>query len=393
MKYIDGINTSGKRVLIRADFDVPLNDKRQIANDTRIRASRSTIEQVLEQGGKVILMAHMGRPKGRDERLSLKPVAAFLSTLLKREVGFAIDCIGAEVEAQVNALEPGGVLLLENVRFHAEEEKNDAAFAASLAKLCDVYVNNAFATAHRAHASTEAIVRLVPVAVAGLTLKNELEYFAKAFENPERPLVAIFGGAKVSTKLDAIRHVGKRANTIIVGGAMANTFLAARGHQLGKSLVEAELYETARRTEQELKDAGCDLLLPVDLVAAKELKSGSPSEVALPQEFAPDLMALDIGPKSIELFTNAVHGAKTIIWNGPLGAFETPEFAEGTYAIVRALAASPALTVVGGGDTDLALEHCHAASKMDYVSTAGGAFLCLLEGSKLPAVEALNSKS
>jgi phosphoglycerate kinase len=393
MKYIDEVDVSGKKVLIRADFDVPLDETGKIVNDTRVRASLPTIELVLKKGGSVILAAHMGRPKGRDEKLSLRPVRTLLSELLKRDVQFAADCVGPETEALVAALPTGGVLLLENVRYHAEEEKNDPSFAASLAKLCDIYVNNAFATAHRAHASTAAIVENVKVAVGGLTLKNELEYFGKAFDNPARPLVAVFGGAKVSSKIDAIRHVGEKADKIIVGGAMANTFLAARGAVLGKSLIEPDLFETAQKTERDLSVAGCELVLPVDVVSAPTLKSGVPTEVVSPQKMPQDGMALDIGPKSIELFVSKLADAKTIIWNGPMGAFETPEFSEGTYAIVRAIAGSPALTVVGGGDTDLALENCHAAEKMDYVSTAGGAFLCLLEGAKLPAVEALEKKN
>lgn len=389
MKYIHQIPLRGKRVFIRADFDVPLNDQGEIVNDTRIQAAIPTIRKALEDDAKVILAAHMGRPKGKDPKLSLKPVQAALSKILGKDVQFSTDCVGPESEALSSALRPGEILLLENVRYHAEEEKNGEDFAKALARHADVYVNNAFATAHRAHASTFGIVSHVSTAVGGLTLENELGYFAKAFENPARPLVAIFGGAKVSTKIDAIRHVGKKADRIIVGGAMANTFFAARGYSLGKSLFEPEVIDVARQTEKELQESGCELLLPVDVVIAETLKSGVPTSCVSVTEIPSDKMALDIGPKSVEIFCSAIQNAKTIIWNGPMGAFETPEFASGTHSLVKALSDSPALTVVGGGDTDLALEQCHAAEKMDYVSTAGGAFLCLLEGAELPAVSAL----
>ena len=390
MKFIDEVPLAGKRVLIRADFDVPLNEKGEIVNDTRIQAALPTIALAVKAKAKVILAAHMGRPKGKDSKLSLKPVQAELSKLLGTTVVFSEDCIGPEAERLSSELREGEILLLENVRFHSEEEKNGEEFAKALARHADIYVNNAFATAHRAHASTAGIVPHVPVAVGGLTLKNELSYFSKAFDDPARPLIAIFGGAKVSTKIDAIRHVGKKADKVIVGGAMANTFFAARGYGLGKSLFEPEVIETAKATEKELAASGCELLLPLDVVVAKELRSGVATSVVSVQEIPEDQMALDIGPKTIALFQSAILNAKTIIWNGPMGAFETKEFSKGTHALVHALSESPALTVVGGGDTDLALEQCHAADKMDYVSTAGGAFLCLLEGASLPAVEALN---
>ncbi len=392
MKYIDEVELSGKRVVIRADFDVPLDENGKVVNDTRIEAALPTIRLALEKGGKVILLAHMGRPKGRDEKLSLRSVLPVLSERLGCKVEFGDDCIGADAESKAAKLLPGGVLLLENVRYHGEEEKNDPKFAEALAKLADVYVNNAFATAHRAHASTAGIVKYVPIAVGGLTLKNELSYFAKAFENPARPLVAIFGGAKVSTKIDAIRHVGKKANRIVVGGAMANTFFASRGLNIGKSLYEPEAVQTARDTEKMLGDLGCELLLPVDVVVGDKLAPGAKVQTVDVRSVPADMMALDIGPKSIELFKSGIQDAKTIIWNGPMGAFETPGFSAGTHAIVHALSESPALTVVGGGDTDLALEQCDAAENMDYVSTAGGAFLCLLEGAPLPAVDALKAK-
>lgn len=393
MKYIDQVELKGKTVFIRADLNVPLDERGVIADDLRIRASIPTIEYALQHGAKVIVASHLGRPKGRDMKESLKPVAERLQALLKVDVRLAEDCVGPAVEAAAKALKPGSVLLLENVRFHKEEEKNDPQFAAELAKLCEVYVNDAFATAHRAHASTEGMVKHVPVAAGGFTLKNELEYFARAFDKPARPLVAIFGGSKVSTKITAIKNVGTRANRIIVGGAMANTFFAADGLSVGKSLVELEHLETARETRTWLLSHGCELILPVDVVCAKEFKGGIPTSVVPVNQIEPDQMALDIGPKSLELFQQSIADAGTIIWNGPVGAFEIEEYSAGTFGLVAALGKSPALTVVGGGDTDLALHQCHAFDSMDYVSTAGGAFLCLLEGEQLPAVEALKKRS
>ncbi|MFN8392174.1 MAG: phosphoglycerate kinase [Bdellovibrionota bacterium] len=392
VKYIDQIELSGKKVFIRADLNVPFDDSGAISDDNRIQASVPTIRYALDHGAKVIVASHLGRPKGRDMSQSLAPVARRLQEILGVPVTLGEDCVGEAVEKQAQALQPKQVLLLENLRFHKEEEKNDPAFAQSLAKLCEVYVNDAFATAHRAHASTEGMVKLVPVAAGGFTLKSEVEYFNKAFAQPERPFVAVFGGAKVSDKIKAIKNVGSRANRIVVGGAMANTFFAAEGLSVGKSLHEPEQLETARATKKFLAEKNCELVLPVDVVVAPELKAGSPKKVVDVSAIPADQMALDIGPKSVELFKNAFADAKTIIWNGPMGAFETPDFAAGTYGIVDALAASQALTVVGGGDTDVALHQRHAFEKMSYVSTAGGAFLCLLEGSPLPAVEALENK-
>ena len=392
MKYIDQLQLEGKTVFVRADLNVPLDENGKIAEETRIKATVPTVKYALDHGAKVVLASHLGRPKGKDASQSLKPVAARLQELLGVPVTMAEDCIGPEVEAQAKALKPGSVLLLENLRFYKEEEKNDPAFAEKLSKLAEVYVNDAFATAHRAHASTAGMVPFMKICAGGFTLKDELEYFKKAFANPERPFVAVFGGAKVSTKLDAIKNVGTRANRIVLGGAMANTFFAADGLQVGKSLHEPDLLGTARETKKFLSEKGCELILPVDVVVASELKSGVPTKIVDIDKIPPDMMALDIGPKTVELFAGALADAKTIIWNGPMGAFETPEFASGTFAIVDLLCESKALTVVGGGDTDLALHQKHAFDKMDYVSTAGGAFLCMLEGAPLPAVEALEGK-
>ncbi len=393
MRYIDELQLENKRVFIRADLNVPLDDNGQIAEETRITASLPTIKKALAGGGRVIVASHLGRPKGRDASASLKPVAERLAKHLGIPVTLADDCVGDSVKAKVNTLKVGDVLLLENLRFHKEEEKNDPAFAAQLAELADVYINDAFATAHRAHASTAGMVNLVKEAAGGYTLKDELSFFAKAFENPERPLVAIFGGAKVSSKITAIKNVGTRANRIILGGAMANTFFAADGLSVGKSLYEPEHLDTARDTKKFLAEHGCELVLPVDVVVASEMKSGVATKIVPISAIPSDMMALDVGPKSVELFGNTISDAKTIIWNGPVGAFEIDEFAAGTFGLIDKLIDSKALRVVGGGDTDLALHKRHALDKMSYVSTAGGAFLCLLEGELLPAVEILKARN
>lgn len=389
MKYIDELDLKGKRVFIRSDLNVPFDNKGSISNDNRIRASLPTIEHARDAGARVIVTSHLGEPKQKDERFSLKPVAARLGELLGSKVIMAPDCIGPEVEKLVQALAPGEVLVLENPRFHGGEKKNDPDFAKQLAQLADVYVNDAFASCHRAHASVAGIADYVQEKAGGFILKSELGYFNKAFADPERPFIAVFGGAKVSTKMKAIKNVGTRADKIIVGGAMANTFFAAMGYGVGKSLYEQQEIPTAQEAEEWLRSNNCELFLPLDVVVAPELKSGVPTKVVPVNAIPEDMLALDIGPQTIKLFADALQDAKTIIWNGPMGAFETEEFSAGTYGVVDALAASPALTVVGGGDTDLALERRHAMEKMDYVSTAGGAFLTLLEGSPLPGVLAL----
>ncbi|MCC6932161.1 MAG: phosphoglycerate kinase [Deltaproteobacteria bacterium] len=394
MKYIDQLDLKGKRVFIRADLNVPFDDNKNVADDTRIKASLPAINFALEHGASVVLASHLGRPKGkRDDKYSLEPVARRLRDFIKNEIIMATDCIGDKVTKQAQALKPGQILLLENVRFYNEEEANDKEFAKKMAALADLYVNDAFATAHRAHASTAAITEFMKEKAGGFTLKNELEYFAKAMSNPKRPLVTIFGGSKVSTKMDAIRNVGKTANRIIIGGAMANTFFAADGLNVGKSLYEAEQVENAKQIKKELTAGGCELVLPVDVVVAEKLESGIPTRVVAINDIGANDLALDIGPKSIELFNAKLQDAATIVWNGPVGAFETKEFSAGTYAVVDMLTASKALTVVGGGDTDRALHEKHAMEKIGYVSTAGGAFLELLEGKELPAVKALEAKS
>ena len=392
MKFVDQLNVFGKVVFLRADLNVPLSDNGEIADDTRIRATLPTIQLLTKNGARVVVASHLGSPKGkRSEALSLKPTAAHLGKLLNAAVPLAADCIGPEVSAAVKQLKNGDVLLLENLRFHAEEEKNDPTFAAQLAELATVYVNDAFGTAHRAHASTAGMVAAFAEKAGGLTMKSEIEYFERAMGTPKRPLVAIFGGVKISTKMAALRHVGMKANRVIVGGAMANTLLAAQGYGLGKSLVEKEQIENARQIINMLIGRGCQLYLPSDFVAAEKLEAGAKTITCDVNRLPATMMALDIGPKSLEQFVMALEGAGTIVWNGPMGAFETKEFSAGTYGLIRALAQSPAITVVGGGDTDLALHETHNFEKMDYVSTGGGAFLELLEGKTLPAIAALDS--
>ena len=394
MQYIDQLDKSllkNKKVFIRADLNVPIDETGKVADDTRLTASIPTIKYVIEAGGAVVLASHLGRPKGKvNDKYSLKPIAHRLTELMGVDVIMASDCIGQDVLQKAQSLKSGQILLLENLRFHNEEEDNDEQFAKQLSSLADVYVNDAFATAHRAHASTAGITKFVNVKVGGFTLKDELEYFAKAFTNPKRPLVAIFGGAKVSTKMEALRNVGQNANRIIIGGAMANTFFAAQGHGVGRSLYEPAEVQNAKEIKEHLEKIGCEIVLPIDVVVASELKSGLPTHTVSIDSIPETEMALDIGPKSIELFRSRLADSQTIVWNGPMGAFEIVEFSSGTYAIVDILMSSKALTVVGGGDTDRALHDRHAMDKMGYVSTAGGAFLELLEGKTLPAVAALN---
>ncbi len=387
MKFVDELNLQGKRVFLRADLNVPIENG-VIQDDHRIQATLPTLEYCLDHGASVVLCSHLGRPEGRQSEFSLGPVAVRLAELLGRTVTLAPDCIGEKSEQLASVLKAGEVLLLENVRFYEEEEKNDSEFAAKLARLADVYVNDAFATAHRKHASTAGITKFFQEKAGGFTLKTELSYFGRAFHNPERPLVAIFGGAKVSTKMAAIKGMGARADRIIIGGAMANTFFVALGYSVGGSLYEPE--EVARAAAILEEFGRSKLLLPTDVVVASKLAAGEPTEVRLATEIRAGEMALDIGPMSVKLFREAILLAKTSVWNGPMGAFEVEEFSAGTYGIVDALVDTEALTVVGGGDTDLALTRRDAVEKMSFVSTAGGAFLKLLEGVELPAVKALS---
>lgn len=390
VRTIDQLDLSGKRVLIRVDFNVPLDKAGNITDDTRIKAVLSTIRLARERGAKTILLSHLGRPKGKIvPEMSLSPVAKRLSSLLGKEVPFVPDCVGEAAEKAVAAMQPGDVLLLENVRFHPGEEKNDEGFGKQLAALCDVYVNDAFATAHRGHSSNVAVTRFVKEKAAGLLMKDEIAYFEKALVSPARPLVAVFGGAKISGKIEAINNVLGKVEKILIGGAMANTFFAAQGYEVGNSLYEAEMVEMAGTVLANATGRKVKLYLPVDVVVADRLDASAYSKIVPAQEIPVGWTAADIGPATSLLFKEALQDAKTIVWNGPLGAFEIGPFANGTHAIMRALAESNAITIVGGGDTDTALHKAGLFSRMSYVSTGGGAFLELLEGKRLPGIVAL----
>jgi phosphoglycerate kinase len=384
---IRDLDLKGKRVFIRVDFNVPLqkNEKgdMEITSDKRIKASLPTIRYALEQGAGVILASHLGRPKGKvNADMSLKPCAVRLAELLGKPVTMAPDCVGPEVEALKPA--PGQVLLLENLRFHPEEEKNDPEFAKKLAALCDVYVNDAFGSAHRAHASTEGMIRFVPQAAAGLLMDKELKYLGMATTNPARPCVAILGGAKVSDKIEVIENLGKIVDRLLIGGAMAYTFLKAQGLPTGKSLVEEDKVELAGKL---LADLGSKLMLPVDHVVVSEIAAGAAHETV--DTIPEGKIAVDIGPKTIAAFAQVIAGAKTVIWNGPMGIFEKPPFDNGTVALAKAVAASGATSVVGGGDSEKAIKAAGVADKISHVSTGGGASLEFLAGIQLPGVAAL----
>jgi phosphoglycerate kinase len=387
---VKDLSLSGKKVFIRVDFNVPIKNGR-ISEDTRIRASLPTIQHALEQGATVILASHLGRPKGKpNPEYSLRPVAARLAELLGRPVEFAEDCIGEPASRAIAEAGAGGVVLLENLRFHAEEEKNDAAFAKELAALADVYVNDAFGSAHRAHASTEGIVHHVREAAAGLLMAKEVEYLGRVLEAPERPFVAILGGAKVSDKLEVIENLIPRVDALLVGGAMAYTFFKARGVPVGNSLVEAELLDTARDVERRAAERGLRFLLPTDHVVAPRLEAGAPAEtLEVGDPTIGDRMGLDIGPRTVQSYQEVIKGAKTVIWNGPMGVFEIDAFANGTLEVARAVAAVWGTTVIGGGDSIAAVAKAGVTDRITHISTGGGASLELLGGRKLPGVEAL----
>ncbi len=384
---LEQLDLAGKRVFLRADLNVPLAEG-GVADDTRLRAVLPTIRYALKAGAAVVLASHLGRPKGRDPRYSLRPVGERLAALLGQAVELAPDCVGPETAARARALAPGDVLLLENLRFHPGEEKNDDAFARELAALADCYVNDAFAAAHRAHASIDAITRHLRPAAAGLLMRRELDALGRILEAPARPLVAILGGAKVSDKLALVGHLLERVDALLIGGAMAFTFLQALGHAVGRSLVEAGRVETARGALETARRRGVRVGLPVDALVAEGPDSPSGRAVGV-REIPPDLMGLDIGPRTAEAFAAELRTARTIAWNGPMGVFEKAPFAGGTLAVARAVAAAPAFSVVGGGDTIAAVAQAGVADRIGYVSTAGGAFLEYLEGRKLPGVEAL----
>ena len=388
---VKDLSLSGKKVFIRVDFNVPIKNGR-ISEDTRIRASLPTIQHALEQGATVILASHLGRPKGKpNPEYSLRPVAARLAELLGRPVEFAEDCIGEPASRAIAEAGAGGVVLLENLRFHAEEEKNDAAFAKELAALADVYVNDAFGSAHRAHASTEGIVHHVREAAAGLLMAKEVEYLGRVLEAPERPFVAILGGAKVSDKLEVIENLIPRVDALLVGGAMAYTFFKARGVPVGNSLVEAELLDTAKDVERRAAERGLRFLLPTDHVVAPRLEAGAPAEtLEVGDPAIGDRMGLDIGPRTVQSYQEVIKGAKTVIWNGPMGVFEIDAFANGTLEVARAVAAVWGTTVIGGGDSIAAVAKAGVTDRITHISTGGGASLEFLGGRKLPGVEALN---
>jgi len=389
IRRIDQLELRGKRVFIRVDFNVPLNKKNEITDDTRILLSLPTIQHAVKSGGKVILASHLGRPKGKkDPAFSLAPVAKRLSQLLGRTVGLAGDCVGEEVQKQVDGMREGEVLLLENLRFHSEEEKNDEAFSRALASLCDVYVNDAFGAAHRAHASTEGMTRYVKTVAAGLLMMKEVESLEKALINPVKPYVAILGGAKVSDKIGVIRNLLERVTTLLIGGGMAYTFLRAKGFGVGKSLVEENQLELSLRL-MEQAEGRVKFVLPGDHIAAERMDEQARRETVRNEAIPPDWICLDIGPETVRMFSEEVRTAKTIVWNGPMGVFEKEPFSHGTFAMARAVAESSAFTIIGGGDSVAAVNQAGVAEKISHISTGGGASLEFLEGKKLPGIEAL----
>jgi phosphoglycerate kinase len=392
-RTLDHADVAGKRVLVRVDLNVPM-EAGKVTDVTRIARVAPTIHEIADKGGKVILLAHFGRPKGRDPNDSLRPIAATVAYVIGRKVAFADDCVGDVAESAVAAMKDGDILLLENTRFHKEEEKNDPAFVEQLASLGDIFVNDAFSAAHRAHASTEGLARKLP-AYAGRTMEAELEALTKALEAPQRPVIAIVGGAKVSTKLELLENLIAKVQALVIGGAMANTFLHAQGVTIGKSLAEKDMAATARRIMAKAEDLNCAIILPVDAIVAFHFQANAPSHAYGLDAVPHDGMILDVGPQSIERIKGAVDDAATLVWNGPLGAFELPPFHHGTVTIARYVAertkAGKLISIAGGGDTVAALNHAHVADEFSYVSTAGGAFLEWLEGRKLPGVEALRA--
>ena len=391
---IDKVDLKNKKVLVRVDFNVPLNEKLNITNDIRIVESLPTIKKIISSGGKAIFMSHLGRPKGeRKPEFSLKPAAKRLGELLGKEVKLAPDCIGAETEKLVDEMKPGDVILLENLRFHKQEEKNDPDFAKQLAKLGDVYINDAFGSAHRAHASTEGVTKFIKTCAAGYLMQKELDYLGNALANPRRPYCAILGGAKISGKIDVINNLLDKVDILIIGGGMAFTFFKAQGKEIGKSLLEEEKLALAKELLEKVKPSKIKFLLPVDVVVADEFKNESPSKVVSVDKISADKMGLDIGPETIKLFSDELMKSKTIVWNGPMGVFEMDNFAKGTFAIAETLAKATgdgAVTVIGGGDSAAAISKAGLEKKVSHVSTGGGASLEFLEGKVLPGVAALN---
>jgi len=393
-KTIDDINPQGKRILVRVDFNVPLDSARNVTDDTRIRAALPTIQSLMDRGGRVILMSHLGRPKGKvNEEFRLAPAAKRLSELLGKPVAALPDCIGDEVKAAVSQMKDGDVVMLENLRFHPEEEANDPAFCQQLAELGDMYVNDAFGTAHRAHASTEGVTRFFDTNVAGYLMKKEIEYLVGAIENPARPFYAILGGLKISGKIDVIQNLLDKVDGILIGGAMAYTLLKVQGVEVGDSIVEEETLDVARDVTDAVKKKGVLFLLPQDHKAAAEVKEGVTPQVIPDVNIPKGLKGIDIGPKTIGAYKQKIQEAKTIVWNGPMGVFEIPAFAEGTMAIAHAVADSSAVSIVGGGDSVSAVHKAGVDDKITHISTGGGASLELLEGKLLPGLAALTDKN
>ncbi len=393
---IDDLQLSGKTVLVRVDFNVPLTDDLKVRDDFRIRSALPTIKKIIGDGGRAVLCSHLGRPKGqRIDSMSLRPVAERLQELLDQDVQFANDCVGEEVLAMKKSLRDGEVLLLENLRFHKEETANDPEFARALAEGCDLYVNDAFGTAHRAHASTVGVTKYFEQCAAGYLMEKELRYLGKALENPERPFVTILGGAKISGKIDVINNLMNKADELLIGGGMIFTFFKAQGKEIGKSLLEEDRLEMAREILDKARQSNCKFTLPVDVLVADRFEAGANTRVVSVDEIPPDWLGVDIGPRTIELFKKTLENARTVVWNGPMGVFEIPDFAKGTEEIARFLAeitARGATTIVGGGDSAAAVKKFGLQDRLSHVSTGGGASLEFLEGKELPGVAALTRK-
>jgi phosphoglycerate kinase len=393
MLFVEDLDVKGKTVFVRVDFNVPLNDQGEIRNDTRIKASLPTINYLLAKGARLVLASHLGRPKGKfDPKMSLKPVAARLGALIGREVIFAPDCVGDEVDKLKAGLEDGQVLLLENLRFHEGETKNDPQFSKRLAAGIDLFVNDAFGSSHRAHASVVGIIDFVSKSAAGYLMKLEVEYLRKAIHSPAKPYVAILGGAKSEDKIPVIENLLNKADAILIGGAMAYTFLKAQGHEVGRSPVEADKLEIALSILAKAKDKNVDFLLPIDHVLAVSIESGAVAKITDSYPFPEEMMGVDIGPRTIARYTEIIAQAKTIVWNGPLGVFETPAFAQGTVKIAQAVAASGAISIIGGGDSIAAVAKAGVSDKITHISTGGGASLEYLAYETLPGIEALAKK-
>jgi phosphoglycerate kinase len=392
-KTVDDINPQGKRVLVRVDFNVPLDDSQNVTDDTRIKAALPTIQKLIDQGGKVVLMSHLGRPKGQvKEEFRLAPAANRLAELLGKPVKALTECIGADVKAEVDAMQDGDVVVLENLRFHPEEEKNDSEFCKQLAELGDLYVNDAFGTAHRAHASTEGVTKFFDTNVAGYLMKKEIEYLVQAIESPERPFIAILGGLKISGKIDVIQSLMDKVDAILIGGAMAYTLLKVQGNDVGDSIVEEEKLDVAKAVINAVEEKGVTFLLPTDHKAAAEVKDGEEAQTIDDVSIPAGLKGIDIGPATVEAYKEQIQKAKTIVWNGPMGVFEIPAFAEGTMAVANAIAESDAVSIVGGGDSVSAVHKAGVSDKITHISTGGGASLELLEGKELPGLAALTDK-